>query len=318
MNPWLRRDSVSSISVFPKFQPKLIQTEIAASYWFTMTALILLLQKHEFFSRLKTGIGSTPYSRVHFYLSWSKPLVAWIKNTLNCEESSQVKNSPTHFLYVVASAIWSSAPAMRWIFVECSFSVLVFAVIHSVPHCWCQKLQIVAELWWQWARGGLKSQYCYSFLSPSWWSFSPSSHRSLMITPQVAWVCWLAGWLVQLIPELPLGPTPPPLVRQVMAPQSEVIPLVTNTLHMALHCRVGASHYISAISNHDSDQVESKRGLNHIISRDPFSHLWTHFGPNWLGPLSLSQLINIKLCRQAFLHILIEWLLHTPSGVTPL
>ena len=32
MNPWLRRDSVSSISVFPKFQPKLIQTEIAASY----------------------------------------------------------------------------------------------------------------------------------------------------------------------------------------------------------------------------------------------------------------------------------------------
>ena len=104
---------------------------------------------------------------------------------------------------------------------------------------------------------------------------------------------WLAGWLVQLIPELPLSPTPPPLVRQVMAPQSEVIPLVTNTLHMALHCRVGASHYISAISNHDSDQVESKRGLNHIISRDPFSHLWTHFGPNWLGPLSLLQLINL-------------------------
>ena len=84
---------------------------------------------------------------------------------------------------------------------------------------------------------------------------------------------WLAGWLVQLIPELPLSPTLPPLVRQVMAPQSEVIPLVTNTLHMALHCRVGASHYISAISNHDSDQVESKRDLNHIISRDPFSHL---------------------------------------------
>ena len=111
----------------------------------------------------------------------------------------------------------------------------------------------------KYARGGLKSQYCFSFLSPSWWSFSPSSHRSLMVTPQVAWVCWLAGWLVQLIPELPLSPTLPPLVRQVMAPQSEVIPLVTNTLHMALHCRVGASHYISAISNHDSDQVESKR-----------------------------------------------------------
>ena len=140
----------------------------------------------------------------------------------------------------------------------------------------------------------LEKSICgFSFLSPSWWSFSPSSHRSLMVTPQVAWVCWLAGWLVQLIPELPLSPTLPPLVRQVMAPQSEVIPLVTNTLHMALHCRVGASHYISAISNHDSDQVESKRDLNHIISRDPFSHLWTHFGPNWLGPLSLSQLINL-------------------------
>ena len=153
MNPWLRRDSVSSISVFPKFQPKLIQTEIAASYWFTMTALILLLQKHEFFSRLKTGIGSTPYSRVHFYLSWSKPLVTWIKNTFNCEESSHLMNWPTHFLYVLASAAWqkgSSALAMRWIFLECSFSALVFAVIHTTTPCWCQKLQIVAELWWRW------------------------------------------------------------------------------------------------------------------------------------------------------------------------
>ena len=186
---------------------------------------------------------------------------------------------------------------MRWIFLECSFSALVFAVIHTTTPCWCQKLQIVAELWWRWyqiRQRWLEKSICgFSFLSPSWWSFSPSSHRSLMVTPQVAWVCWLAGWLVQLIPELPLSPTLPPLVRQVMAPQSEVIPLVTNTLHMALHCRVGASHYISAISNHDSDQVESKRDLNHIISRDPFSHLWTHFGPNWLGPLSLSQLINL-------------------------